>query len=79
MKEDTFHPTFASLKEIDLIFCMAYTVEEFAQSLAHLAAGELQVGPLITSRIGLEGVPDAFTRLGDPERDAKIVIVPHAG
>lgn len=79
MKQDAFHPTFASLKEIDLIFCMAYTVEEFAQSLAHLAAGELQVGPLITSRIGLEGVPDAFTRLGDPERDAKIVIVPHAG
>ena len=79
MKEDTFYPTFASLKEIDLIFCMAYTVEEFAQSLAHLAAGELQVGPLITSRVGLEGVPDAFTRLGDPERDAKVVVVPHAG
>ncbi len=79
MKEDTFHPTFASLKEIDLIFCMAYTVGEFAQSLAHLAAGELQVGPLITSRVGLEGVPDAFTRLGDPERDAKVVVIPHVG
>jgi threonine dehydrogenase-like Zn-dependent dehydrogenase len=76
MQEDTFEPTFAILKEIDLIFCISYTFEEYAQALAHLAAGELQIDPLITSRIGLDGVPDAFARLADPELDAKIIITP---
>lgn len=79
MEQDTFHPTFAILKEIDLIFCISYTFEEFGQALAHLAAGELRVDPLITSRVGLDGVPDAFDRLANPELDAKIVITPHAG
>jgi threonine dehydrogenase-like Zn-dependent dehydrogenase len=76
MEEDTFEPTFALLKEVDMVFCMSYTVEEFAQALGHLAAGELEVAPLITSHIGLDDVPDAFARLADPERDAKIVVVP---
>lgn len=78
MEEDRFQPTFGVLKEIDLVFCISYTVEEFAQALGHLAAGELQVDPLITSRVGLDGVPDAFARLADPEQDAKIVITPNS-
>jgi threonine dehydrogenase-like Zn-dependent dehydrogenase len=76
MEQDTFQPTFAILKEIDLIFCISYTFEEYQQSLGHLAAGELRVDPLITSRIGFDGVPDAFTRLADPELDAKIIVTP---
>jgi threonine dehydrogenase-like Zn-dependent dehydrogenase len=76
MEQDTFQPTFAILKEIDLIFCISYTFEEYEQALAHLASGELRVDPLITSRIGLDGVPDAFARLADPELDAKIIVTP---
>jgi threonine dehydrogenase-like Zn-dependent dehydrogenase len=76
MEQDTFYPTFAILKEIDLIFCISYTFAEYEQALAHLAAGELHVDPLITSHIGLDGVPDAFARLADPELDAKIVVTP---
>jgi len=76
MEQDTFHPTFAVLKEIDLIFCMSYNFEEYGQSLSHLAAGELRVDPLITRRIGLDGVPDAFARLANPELDAKIIVTP---
>jgi threonine dehydrogenase-like Zn-dependent dehydrogenase len=79
MEQDAFYPAFAILKEIDMVFCMAYTGEEFAQALAHLAAGEVHIEPLITSRIGLDGVPDAFARLADPEQDAKIIVIPRAG
>ena len=39
MEQDTFQPTFAVLKEVDLVFSMSYTLEEFAQALGHLAAG----------------------------------------
>lgn len=76
MEPDTFEPTFALLKEIDVVFCMAYSPEEFAQSLAHLAAGELDVAPLVTSHVALSEVPEAFERLADPERDAKIIVLP---
>ena len=58
------------------MFCMAYSIEEFAQAFGHLAAGELHVAPLITSHVALAEVPEAFTRLADPERDAKIIVVP---
>ena len=76
MEQDSFEPTFAVLKEVDIVFSMSYTLEEFAQALGHLAAGELQVAPLITSHVGLHEVPEAFARLADPERDAKIIVVP---
>ena len=77
MQTDTFEPSYAVFKEIDMVFCMAYTIEEFAQALGHLAAGELQVAPLVTSHVGLEGVAEAFARLSDPEKDAKIIVTPH--
>ncbi|MFI5657936.1 zinc-binding dehydrogenase [Streptomyces sp. NPDC051684] len=76
MAEDRFLPTFGVLKEIDLVFSLYYTVEEFAQTLGHLAAGELHVEPLITGRVGLDGVADACKGLADPEKDAKVLIVP---
>ncbi|RJF90059.1 zinc-binding alcohol dehydrogenase [Oleomonas cavernae] len=76
MEHDSFQPAFGIFKEVDMSFCIAYTVEEFAQAFAHIAAGEVHIGALITGHVGLEGVPDAFARLADPERDAKVIIVP---
>jgi threonine dehydrogenase-like Zn-dependent dehydrogenase len=76
MEQDTFTPTFAILKEIDLIFSFAASPDEYAEVLGHLASGALQVEPLITSYVGLRDVPDAFARLSDPEGDAKIIVLP---
>ena len=77
MQEDRFEPTFGILKEIDLIFSQYYSLDEFAQTLAHLAAGELQVDPLITRRVGLDGIKQAYSDLTDPEKEAKIIIEHH--
>jgi threonine dehydrogenase-like Zn-dependent dehydrogenase len=74
--QDSFYPSFAIMKEIDLAFCLSYTPEEFAQALAHIASGELQVEAFITSRVALDDVPEAFARLADPEKDAKIIVLP---
>lgn len=76
MEQDTFKPSFAIMKEIDLIFTFAALPEEYVEVLGHLASGALQVEPLITSRVGLREVPDAFARLADPEQDAKIIVFP---
>ncbi|NMO02751.1 zinc-binding dehydrogenase [Gordonia sp. TBRC 11910] len=77
MQPDTFHPTVASIKEIDLVYAFAFSPEEYGEVLEHLASGALQVAPLITSTITLDDVADAFDRLADPERDAKIVVRPN--
>jgi threonine dehydrogenase-like Zn-dependent dehydrogenase len=76
MERDSFYPTFALMKEVDISFCLAYTMEEYAEAFDHVAAGRTRIDTLITSRVGLGDVKNAFTRLADPEQEAKIIIVP---
>jgi threonine dehydrogenase-like Zn-dependent dehydrogenase len=76
MQLDQFYPSHGIIKEVDIIFCIAFAMEEYAEAFDHIATGRLDVGGLITSHVTLSQVPDAFTRLKDPERDVKIVISP---
>ncbi|HYC53888.1 MAG TPA: zinc-binding dehydrogenase [Candidatus Binatia bacterium] len=76
MESDTIEPIFAIQKEISLQFVLAYTPEEFAATLGHIAEGRIDVSPLVTGRVGLDGVAGAFEELGNPERHAKIVVEP---
>ena len=55
---------------------LAYTADEFAQTLRHIAEGEIDVEPLITGTVNIDGVAGAFNDLGDPEQHAKIIVVP---
>ena len=73
---DRFKPAMAINKEIDLRFVVGYTPLEFRDTLHMLAEGDVDPRPLITGRVGLEGVAAAFTALADPERHAKILIDP---
>ncbi|MCV7194309.1 zinc-binding dehydrogenase [Mycolicibacterium brumae] len=76
METDHFRPAMAIGKEIDLRFTFGYTPLEFRDTLHMLADGKLDVAPLITGRVGLGGVANAFDALGDPETHAKILIDP---
>jgi threonine dehydrogenase-like Zn-dependent dehydrogenase len=76
MQPDTVHPFFAIAKEISVQFVLAYTPDEFADSLRALAEGEIDVTPLITGEVGLDGVGAAFDDLADPERHCKILVTP---
>lgn len=76
MQADTVHPFFAIAKEITVQFSNAYTPEEFAASLRALAEGHIDVAPMITGEVGLEGVGAAFDDLADPERHCKILVTP---
>ena len=76
MEKDSFYPTYAVLKEIDLRFCIAFSGEEYVEAFTHIASGQLKISSLITSHVSLDGVPDAFKRLADPEKDAKIIVLP---
>jgi threonine dehydrogenase-like Zn-dependent dehydrogenase len=76
MEQDTIRPLLAISKELNLQFVLAYTPEEFAETLGHIAEGRLPVEPLITGRVGIEGVAQAFSDLRNPERHAKILVEP---
>ncbi|BCZ22499.1 zinc-binding dehydrogenase [Mycobacterium senriense] len=76
MQPDTVHPFFAIAKEINVQFVLAYTPEEFCHSLRALSEGDIDVSPLITGEVGLDGVGAAFDDLADPERHCKILVTP---
>ncbi|HUR76502.1 MAG TPA: alcohol dehydrogenase, partial [Acidimicrobiales bacterium] len=77
MEADTITPFFGIGKEIDMSFCLGYDPMEFAGSLRSIAEGEIDVRPMITSEVNLDGVAGAFESLGDPEKDCKILVVPN--
>jgi threonine dehydrogenase-like Zn-dependent dehydrogenase len=76
MEPDTIHPLYGISKELSLQFVLAYTAEEFAQTLRHIADGALPVTALITGAVGLDGVAGAFADLASPDRHAKILVEP---
>jgi threonine dehydrogenase-like Zn-dependent dehydrogenase len=76
MGADKLRPSMAINKEIDLRFVLGYTPMEFRDTLHMLADGILDVTPLITGTVGLNGVGNAFDALANPEAHAKILIDP---
>jgi threonine dehydrogenase-like Zn-dependent dehydrogenase len=76
MEEDRIKPMVAVVKEVSLLFSFGYSLDEFSQTLHAIADGRIDVEPLITGRVGLEGVPGAFDELEHPDRHAKILVEP---
>ena len=76
MQRDGFEPMLGINKELNVQFVLGYTREEFAATLAHIAAGELPVAPLITGKVGVEAVATAFAALASPDTHAKILVEP---
>ena len=46
------------------------------RTLVAIADGSIDVDPMITGRVGLDAVADAFNELAQPDRHAKILIDP---
>lgn len=76
MENDRIEPIFGINKELSVQFVLGYSPEEFAATLDHIADGRLPVEPLITGKVGVEGVAGAFDELGSAERHAKILVEP---
>jgi threonine dehydrogenase-like Zn-dependent dehydrogenase len=76
MEQDAITPFFGIGKELNLQFVLGYTPEEFAASLGHIAEGRIDVAPLVTGEVDLDGVPGAFEALATPEHHCKIIVAP---
>jgi threonine dehydrogenase-like Zn-dependent dehydrogenase len=66
------------IKELNLQFVFGYDPMEFADTLRQIAEGELDVTPMITGIVGVDGVPAAFDALANPEAQVKILVEPGA-
>jgi threonine dehydrogenase-like Zn-dependent dehydrogenase len=64
------------MKEISMQFALGYDPTEFASSLHAIAEGVIDVTPMITCEVGLDGVDATFDELSDPNRHCKIVVTP---
>jgi threonine dehydrogenase-like Zn-dependent dehydrogenase len=76
METDIFQPYFAIAKQINVQFVLAYDPTEFTDSLRAIAEGQIDVAPLITGEVGLDGVAAAFDELATPETHCKILVTP---
>ncbi|HEY2813035.1 MAG TPA: zinc-binding dehydrogenase [Acidimicrobiales bacterium] len=76
MQPDTITPFFGIGKELSLQFVLGYDPMEFAQSLTSIAEGDIDVEPMITGQVDLDGVPGAFDALANPEKHCKILVRP---
>ncbi len=76
MEDDRIRPMLGINKELSLQFVIAYQPNEFADTLTALAEGRILAEPVITGRVGVEGVADAFGVLATPDAHAKILVEP---
>jgi threonine dehydrogenase-like Zn-dependent dehydrogenase len=76
MQPDTIKPAIGINKELNIQFVLGYTPDEFAGTLRHISEGEIDVTPLVTGRVGVGDVPQAFETLANPEAHAKIIVEP---
>jgi 2-desacetyl-2-hydroxyethyl bacteriochlorophyllide A dehydrogenase len=79
MQQDHLQPMVGILRELSVQFVLGYTPEEFAATLDTIADGALDLDPLVTGTVGVDGVPQAFRDLANPEAHAKILVEPGAG
>jgi threonine dehydrogenase-like Zn-dependent dehydrogenase len=76
MEPDSITPFFGIGKELNLQFVLGYDPMEFSASLRAIAEGDIDVTPMITGEVRLDGVPGAFEELGHPDRHCKILVQP---
>jgi threonine dehydrogenase-like Zn-dependent dehydrogenase len=76
METDRNEPMLGIMKELSVQYVLGYTPEEFAGSLRLLAEGEVDAASLVTGRVGIDGVAQAFDDLANPEAHTKIIVEP---
>ena len=76
MEVDEVRPMVGIVKELSIQFVLGYDPLEFVGTLQSIAEGTLDVAPLITASVGVEGVPAAFDALARPDEQVKILVEP---
>ena len=76
LEADTVRPIIGIGKELSFQFVLGYEPDEFAAALMAIAEGKVDLEPMITGSVTVDGVPQAFADLGHPDAHAKILVQP---
>ncbi len=76
MQEDRIRPMAGIGRELNIQFVLGYDPTEFAGALDALVEGTTRYPGIVTGSVDVDGVPKAFTDLGNPEAHAKILVEP---
>jgi threonine dehydrogenase-like Zn-dependent dehydrogenase len=76
MPEDHMRPMVGITRELSIQFALGYDPLEFNAALNAIVDGTVEVAPLITGVVDLDGVPQAFVDLGRPDAHAKLLVRP---
>jgi threonine dehydrogenase-like Zn-dependent dehydrogenase len=76
MQLDQIRPMIGITKELNLQFALGYQPLEFGAALTALAEQRVDLAPMITGIVNLDGVPQAFQDLANPEAHAKLLVRP---
>ena len=71
MQTDSVRPLVAQVKQLTVVFSMAYDPFEFGDTLRAIAEGEIDVTPMITGTCGIDGVPAVVRRRWDSNNTSR--------
>lgn len=74
MEPDQITPVRCVHKEITLDFALGYTRAEFEETVGALAAGRLNIEPIVTDVISIEQLPEMFQPLRGPGARGKVLV-----
>jgi (R,R)-butanediol dehydrogenase/meso-butanediol dehydrogenase/diacetyl reductase len=73
---DTIQPLPATLNEVSALFVAAYEKDDFQYTVDMMEQGRIDPRPIVTDRIGLDDVPEAFEALAKPDAQCKVLVFP---
>lgn len=76
MQADQIFPMLGIGRELNLQFVLGYEPAEFTHALNAIADQRVDLSPWITGIVDIDGVPQAFADLSNPEAHAKILVKP---
>jgi (R,R)-butanediol dehydrogenase/meso-butanediol dehydrogenase/diacetyl reductase len=77
MAADRFYPARAIIKELDLTFVFVYRLRHFEIVLDLLGRERIDVGGLVTGRVGFGRFSETFEALKKPSDQIKVMLEPH--
>ena len=76
LQMDHARPLIAINKELSVQYVLGYHPKEFKETLEYIADGTFDTELLVTGKVGLDEVANAFETLRSPDHHAKIVVQP---
>ena len=73
---DAIQPLAATFKEVSVSFVLAYEKDDFQYTVDMMEQERIEPRPIVTDRIGLAQVPEAFQALAKPDSQCKVVVYP---